>query len=201
MASDAPFRPRRRIDPAPGRLLVAEPALADPNFARTVVYLIDHDDDGTLGVVLNRPGTIDVGDVVPDWAPHATAPAVVFVGGPVRPEGAICLARRRPPDDRTSADTPAMFQPLTGNLGLIDLHQDPDEVVVDVDAVRVFGGYAGWSAGQLDAELAAGGWFVVESADADVFAADPGHLWRSVLARQHDVLRAVAQFPEDPIVN
>ena len=84
---------------APGSLLVAAPGLADPNFRRTVVYVIEHRDRGTLGVVLNRPGEVSVRDVLPSWAPLATLPHAVFVGGPVESQTALCLAAVRTGED------------------------------------------------------------------------------------------------------
>ncbi len=187
-----------------GRLLVAEPTLADPNFHRTVVYLIEHSpEDGALGIVLNRPGHVPVGEIVPDWAPYVSAPDQVFVGGPVNPEGALCLARRSSagpgPDD--DVDPPPVFRPITTSIGAIDLHRDPTDAPDGISALRVFAGYAGWSPGQLEGELDLGGWYVVGATDDDVFTDHPDRLWRDVLRRQRGEVRAAAFHPEDPSVN
>ena len=84
--------------PGKGALLVASPTLADPNFFRSVIFLLAHDDDdGTLGVVLNRPSPIPVDEIVPEWGALAAAPSVLFIGGPVQPSAAICIGRTELP--------------------------------------------------------------------------------------------------------
>jgi putative transcriptional regulator len=191
-----------------GHLLVAEPTLADPNFERTVVYLIEHSANGALGLVLNRPGEVPVHEAVPVWAPYVDSPGRVFVGGPVSPEGAICLARCPSPgpvdgllDGDVEADPTALFKPITTSIGAIDLHGDPSDAPAGITALRVFAGYAGWSGGQLELELESGGWYVLDARDDDVFTEHPERLWRDVLRRQRGSLRSVAYFPLDPSVN
>lgn len=196
-----------------GRLLVAEPTLDDPNFRRAVVYLIEHSADGAIGLVLNRPGEVDVRDAVPAWAPYVGDDDRIYVGGPVSPEGAICLARCPSAGPAVTGlldeDEPAepdavtgpVFRPLTTGIGVIDLHADPSDAPPGVTALRVFAGYAGWSGGQLESELDVGGWYVVRALDDDVFTASPETLWRDVLRRQRGPLRAVAHHPVDPSVN
>jgi putative transcriptional regulator len=178
-----------------GRLLVATPELQDPNFARTVVLMLEHTADGALGLVLNRPTDTTLVGTLPSWADLGAAPAVVFVGGPVQPEAAIGLARR------TGAGDPDGFAPLFDRVGTVDLERDPGDVVPSIDAVRIYVGYAGWGPGQLDGELAANGWYVVDLVHDDVWSSRPGALWRSVLARQRGPLRLVAGFPDDPAMN
>lgn len=191
-----------------GHLLVAEPTLADPNFSRTVVYLIEHSESGALGLVLNRPGDVPVHRAVPAWAPYVDGAGTVFVGGPVSPEGAICLARCPSPGPVDSLfehdpdlDPTALFKPITTTIGAIDLHGDPSDAPSGITALRVFAGYAGWSGGQLELELEAGGWYVLDAEDDDVFTDQPDLLWRDVLHRQRGPLRSVAYFPLDPSVN
>jgi len=179
-----------------GRLLVASPDLDEPTFARTVVLMLEHNSDGALGVVLNRPTDATVRDPLPAWGDLAAAPAVVFVGGPVQPEAAIGLGRRT-----GLADEPDGFAPLFGDLGTVDLERAPDEVKPAVDRVRVFAGYAGWGPRQLDGELAANGWFVVDAVPDDPWVSAPGTLWRDVLRRQRGPFRVFAEFPSDPTQN
>ncbi len=177
-----------------GRLLVASPRLADPNFYRTVVLMCAHDDDGALGVVLNRPSESPVAEFLPDWAPLAADPGVVFVGGPVSPEVAVGVAEAagpRPPSEGWTT--------VSGPLGMIDLAVSPAEL--GVDRARVFSGYAGWGAGQLEGEIARGDWFVVESAPGDGFAAEPEGLWVRVLRRQPGRLALWSTFPPNPAFN
>lgn len=178
-----------------GRLLVAEPTLGDPNFHRTVVYLIDHGDDGALGVVLNRPSELSVGEVVPAWAPYVSDPKTVFIGGPVSPEAAICLGRC--PD----GDESPLWRSLHDDVGVVDLNGDPLLAPTGMTGLRVFAGYSGWSAGQLEAEMAMDGWFVLDALAEDLFAETAEQLWNGVLARQQGPVRRFAHFPEDPSVN
>lgn len=191
-----------------GRLLVAEPTLQDPNFQRTVVYLIEHSESGALGLVLNRPGDVLVREAVPAWAPYVDGDGPVHVGGPVSPEGAICLARCSSDGPRESLfegapepDPTAIFKPITTTIGALDLHGDPSDAPGGIGALRIFAGYAGWSGGQLELELESGGWYVVDAEDDDVFTDHPEDLWRRVLQRQPGSLRAIAFFPADPTDN
>jgi len=183
------------ITPTAGRLLVASPQIGDPNFHRTVVLMLQHDAEGALGLVLNRPSDTFVDEVLPAWADSVAKPERVFVGGPVERSAAICLGRRRP------GTVPAGWSQASGDLGTVDLDADPDETASDLAVMRVFAGYSGWGPGQLEGELDAGGWFVVAATDEDPFTADPDDLWRATLARQPSRLRMVASFPEDPSSN
>jgi putative transcriptional regulator len=178
-----------------GRLLVANPLLPDPNCDRTVVLLLAHEDEGALGVVLNRPSDTEVDAPLPRWERLAASPSVVFVGGPVAPGAAICLARV---PEGQHADG---WIPLVGELGTLDLEQDPDDVVVGVAAIRVFAGYAGWGPGQLEQEIDAGAWFVLPAEPGDPMSDDPEQLWKRVLRRQGGRLALVAALPPDPSLN
>jgi len=178
-----------------GRLLVAAPGMLDPNFDRTVVLLLEHSADGAVGVVLNRPSDTDVSDPLPAWADVAAPPAVVFTGGPVVPDGALALGRAG------EGAEPDHWTPLFGGLGLVQLDDAAAGPRVGVDRLRVFAGHAGWTSGQLEAEVAAGGWIVVDAEADDAFAADPVDLWRRVLARQPGRLAWFANCPPDPRVN
>jgi putative transcriptional regulator len=178
--------------PARGKLLVAAPPLVDPNFDRTVVLLLEHGDEGSLGLVLNRPSLTSVPEVLPDWTAFADPPAVVFVGGPVAAGAVIALARG-------SGASPG-WVPLLEDLGTVDLGVDPGDGP-DLTALRVFVGYAGWEAGQLDAELAQDAWFVVDARATDPFVRDPEALWSAVLRRQRGRLKIFASCPADPSVN
>ena len=194
-----------------GRLLVAAPTLRDPNFDRTVVLVLEHTDDGALGVVLNRPSDIEVADALPGgWELLAAEPPVVFLGGPVAPTGAICVARRggrgiRPydhdRDDDDEDDDDAQWQPLFGDLGIVDLERPPEDVAAEVADLRVFVGHAGWGPGQLEGEVEVGGWFVLDALPDDTVAARPDALWELVLRRQGGAMARVALFPSDPTMN
>src|SRR5215470_7746075 len=148
----------RAMESLTGRLLVATPALRDPNFERTVVLLVAHENGGALGVVLNRATEVPVREVLGGWGGVATEPSVVFEGGPVQPEAAICLAR-------VSNVTTELhgFSRVQGSLGTIDLTRDPDIMRDELLDVRVFAGYAGWAPGQLEDEIATGSWLTFAS--------------------------------------
>ena len=173
-----------------GKLLVSPPNLFDPNFNRTVVLMLVHNPDGALGVILNRPSRTRVADLVPLWAPAAAHPAVVHGGGPVEPQAAIALARG---DTRI---TPDGWSPVYDDIGTVDLHRDPDDVG-GIQQIRVFVGYSGWGAGQLEDELARGGWIVVAADRNDAFDPDPSTLWERVLLRQASSVALLAKSPDD----
>ncbi|MBV8162264.1 MAG: YqgE/AlgH family protein [Acidimicrobiia bacterium] len=178
-----------------GKLLVATPVLGDGIFDRSVVLLIEHDDtEGAFGVVLNRPSTTGVDGALPEWSALAASPSVVFVGGPVSPEAAICLARMSHPDAEG-------WVPVVGSVGALDLSQDADQLVAAVDEVRLYAGYAGWTTGQLEDEIEAGAWFVVDARESDVLSGEPDSLWRRVLRRQRGRLALFAAYPPDPTTN
>ena len=186
-----------------GRLIVAAPTLKDPNFDRTVVFVLEHTDDGALGVVLNRPSEIEVSDALPGWGLLATQPPVVFLGGPVAPTGAICLGRTDVTGDggAESGEEGGGWMPLFGGLGTVDLDASPDDVAPKVVDLRVFVGHAGWGGGQLDGEVDVGGWFVLDAIPDDAFSPRPESLWEMVLRRQGGAMARVANFPSDPGMN
>ncbi|MYS22312.1 putative transcriptional regulator [Streptomyces sp. DvalAA-14] len=184
-----------------GRLLVATPRLADPNFERAVVFLLDHHRKGSLGVVLNRPTAVDVGDVLQPWAPLAVAPGVVFEGGPVSLDSALGLAVVPGGPGADGEAGPLGWRRVHGAIGLVDLEAPPELLAAELGSLRIFAGYAGWGPGQLDRELAAGAWYLVESEPGDLSAPDPERMWRAVLRRQRGKLAMVATYPDDPSLN
>jgi putative transcriptional regulator len=177
-----------------GRLLVATPRLDDPTFVRTVVLIIDHDEDGALGVVLNRASDVPVAEADEDWAPLASAPPVLFGGGPVEPDALVALGRLTPLASR--ADTT-----IVERIQLIDLDEEASAAAATVEDLRVFAGYAGWAPGQLEAELALDAWIALDAQVGDVFTGDPEGLWARVLRRQGGRLAVLATIPEDPSRN
>lgn len=157
-----------------GRLLVALPTLTDPNFHRTVVYVLEHEPvSGALGVIVNRPSWMEVSEHLPELSDVVVPPAVVFIGGPVQREIALTVVR----DDG-------------GGPVLIE---EPDAS----RPCRVFSGYAGWGVGQLEGEIAEGSWHVAEPEPDDVFCPHPETLWSDVWSRQSGRLRMLATFPAD----
>ena len=185
-----------------GRLLVATPVLADPNFRRTVILVVEHEaEEGTLGVVLNRPTDVPVERVLDAWSDLVTGPSVVFKGGPVAPNSALAIGLV--PGDAE----PLGWHALDGaaaamsRLGLVDLDAPPDLLAPAIHRLRVYAGYAGWAPGQLKGEIDEGAWYVVPAEPADAFAGQPGELWGEVLRRQGGEMAFTATFPDDPSLN
>ncbi len=177
-----------------GKLLVATPPLTDPNFDRTVIYVLEHTADGAVGVVLNRPLAERAPEELHAWAEHISAPGTLFAGGPVDEEALIALARLQ-------GAVEGSWSQVAESLGSIDLMLDPLDVAQSVLALRVFRGYSGWGAMQLDRELAEGAWMVLPAELTDVFCSDPTDLWRIVLRRQGGRLAWVANAPDDLSAN
>jgi putative transcriptional regulator len=179
-----------------GMLLLASPELVDPNFADTVVLLLDADEQGALGVVLNRPSPVPVVSVLADWGDLVAEPEVLFRGGPVSPEGALAVALVHDP-----ASVPIGLRPVTDRLAIVDLDASATELDDAVDGMRIFAGYAGWGAGQLEVEIEGGDWYVVPALPPDPFRADQSDLWREVMRRQPGELAWHMNRPIDPELN
>jgi putative transcriptional regulator len=177
-----------------GSLLVATPAIEAGPFLRSVVFLLDHDAEGALGVIVNRPLDSDVDDVLPDWAGFVNAPVCLFDGGPVAMDSALALGVV------ADAVPPLGWRQMAGRVGLVDL-DGPLPTGGELAGLRVFAGYAGWAPEQLESELAEGAWIVVDAHDEDLISARPETLWRDVLRRQDDDLRFWTTFPDDPSAN
>lgn len=171
------------VESARGHLLVATPQLMDPNFARSVVLVLEHSEDGALGVVLNRPSSESVNGVLPDWAPVIAPPRVVFAGGPVETGAVLGVATAAEGD----------------GFEVVDLTEPPD--ALRPGSLRLFAGYAGWGPGQLDAELAEGSWFVLDAELGDLVDDDPDDLWARVLRRQGGLVSLLATYPPAPWLN
>jgi putative transcriptional regulator len=178
-----------------GRLLVAMPVLQDPNFERTVTLLLEHTEEGALGLVLNRPSDTELDDPLPEWGPLAAEPPVVFVGGPVALDGAIGLARATDPVPSEG------WAPLFDDLGTVDLRRSPEDIEAPLEGLRVFLGHAGWGPGQLEAELDEDSWIIEDARRTDVFTEDPEDLWSAVLRRKGREYVLLATMPMDPSQN
>lgn len=179
-----------------GQLLVATPLTGD-FFRRTVVLVLQHDEDGAHGLVLNSPLEAQVSAVLPEWQPHVTPPGTLFQGGPVGMDTAMGLVTVPGDDTEGLLGISLLF----GSLGLVDLDAPPPVVTPDLAGLRIFAGYAGWSPGQLDDELSQGAWYVVPCEPRDPFQADTTHLWRDILVRQRNTLSLVATHTDHPEMN
>jgi len=180
------------VDSLQGKLLVSSPALLDPNFRRTVVLIAHHDDDGAMGLVLSRPSDLPATHAVPTLEGLPGADDPVFVGGPVQPEAFMVLAEF---DDVREAAAPIM-----AGLGFMPADSEPEDL--SIRRLRLFAGYSGWGAGQLEAELDEDSWIVVDARPDDAFAPDPDELWRSVLRRKGGPFAGLmTTMPIDPELN
>lgn len=182
--------------PTKGRLLLATPPLEDPNFDRTVVYVLEHHDEGALGLILNRPMDEQLGEPLEAWVELQSVPSTIFAGGPVEPDALIALARTA-----GEVDDDEHLAPLNGEIASADLSADPVLMHGTISALRVFRGYAGWGPGQLDGEIEAGAWLVLDSEPGDLFTDTPDDLWRTVLRRQPGRLAWLAEAPNDLDLN
>ncbi|WP_298444925.1 YqgE/AlgH family protein [Gordonia sp. (in: high G+C Gram-positive bacteria)] len=189
---------RGPVQVKPGSLLIASTLLTAPTFARTVIYVIEHDENGTLGVVLNRMSQAAVFNILPQWSELAASPRAVFIGGPVQAESAVCLGVAKSGVD---LDTQPRLHRVRGTVCMVDLDADPDELEPILTGVRIFAGYAGWSAGQLGEELDEGSWIVATGLPADLLAPATVDVWHAVLRRQEWPLPLLATYPADPLTN
>ena len=191
----------RRISVAPaahrvraGTLLLANTDLLEPTFRRSVIYIVEHNDGGTLGVVLNRPSETAVYNVLPQWAKLATKPKTMFIGGPVKRDAALCLATLRVGIDPTGVPG---LRHVQGRMVMVDLDADPDTIAPMVEGVRIFAGYSGWTIGQLEGEIERDDWIVLSALPSDVLVEPRVDLWARVLRRQPLPLSLLATHPID----
>jgi putative transcriptional regulator len=168
-----------------GKLLIASPSMPD-YFHRTVILVVEHAEEGAFGLVLNRPSETTVGEASPELAELIGEEHLLFVGGPVQPNAVTAIGEHPDPVQATKL--------IVGGVGMVDLDDPPE-----LSRFRVFAGYAGWSAGQLDGELEQGAWIVEDVHPDDPFADDD--LWSSVLRRKGGEYALLARMPPDPSVN
>jgi putative transcriptional regulator len=178
------------MDSLRGSLLIAAPQLLDPNFRRTVVLIADHNDEGAMGVILNRPSGMTVADAAPELEPLIGPEAPIFAGGPVQPTSGVVLA-----------EVTELGDPVFADIVLVPGLEELADVVDSAGRIRVFAGYAGWGPGQLDGELERDDWIVDPAQPGDVFHEEPDSLWSEVLQRKGGQYALVARMPDDPSLN
>ena len=181
------------MDSLKGQLLLASPALFDPNFRRTVVLITEHNEEGAAGLVLNRLSETTVAEAVPDLVPLVADQERVYVGGPVEQSAVLVLAEFDDPEDAAAL--------VVGDIGFMPGNGDFELLAAATRRVRVFAGYAGWGAGQLEAELEESSWIVEAPDGLDLFPEPDTDLWGAALRRKGGVYRVVALMPEDPSQN
>jgi putative transcriptional regulator len=176
-----------------GKLLVALPTLVDPNFARTVVLVAEHTDEGAMGLVLNRPSEAMVDESVEELGDVVSAGAPVFIGGPVQTQSVMVLAEFDEPTQAAAL--------VLDDVGFLPAEADLAELSGRTRRARVFAGHSGWGPGQLDEELADGSWIVADAEPDDAFHEAPDILWTAVLDRKGGPFALLARMPADPSVN
>ncbi len=181
------------MDSARGKLLIAGPALLDPNFWRTVVLVVEHNEEGALGLVLNRPSETAIGEAVEELDELIGADELLFIGGPVQPAAVIVLAQFEDPGEAalTAFD----------DVGVLGTASSPEELSVGIRQAKAFVGHAGWGPGQLEAELERDDWIVEDARLDDAFSDEPRGLWSNVLTRKGGSYALVARMPADPSSN
>jgi putative transcriptional regulator len=191
--------PRRQVasgamdESLAGQLLLASPALLDPNFERTVVLVAMHGVEGAMGVVLNRPSDSTVAVAAPQLEQAISDSDPIYLGGPVQPDSIVLLAEFVDP-------APAGVLVL-GRIGFPAPDADLDELAQATDRVRAFAGFAGWSEGQLEEEIARGDWIAQPALPEDVFTEASEELWSRALTRMGGSYALLARMPRDPSVN
>lgn len=177
-----------------GTLLLANTDLLEPTFRRSVIYIVEHNSGGTLGVVLNRPSETAVYNVLPQWAKLATKPKSMFIGGPVKRDSALCLATMKVGVDASSVPG---LRHVQGRIAMVDLDAEPEDIEDAVEGVRIYAGYSGWSVGQLDGEIERDDWIVLSALPSDVLVEPRVDLWSRVLRRQPMPMAMLATHPID----
>ena len=180
------------IEPHRGSLLVATPQLEDPNFRRSVVLVLEHGSEGSLGVILNRPSSAVLDGALPDWAVDIDCSTQVFSGGPVQPDAVLALAPVSEPWAGSTA--------VTEGIAILDLEADLDSDQLDASTVRYYIGYSGWSPGQLRLEIEEGAWWTFDAANNDL-SLEPSNCWSQVLSRQRSAARLLAMHPDHSFLN
>lgn len=181
-------------NPEKGKLLVAEPFLGDPNFERSVILLTEHNEEGTVGYVLNRPMDLKLEDVIPDFPEFD---ASIFHGGPVEQSNLYFIHTR--PDIFDGAIP--ISERLYWGGDFSQLQTAVDEKLITSSEIRFFLGYSGWSPGQLSAELSEKSWRVVPSEEVNVFEPNSTEMWKNAISNLGGDYKLWANAPSDPLLN
>ncbi|MEN8376858.1 MAG: YqgE/AlgH family protein [Gemmatimonadota bacterium] len=180
------------MDSLKGQLLISGGGLYDPNFRHTVILLAAHDEQGAVGVVLNRPLDVTVEDAVPVLSDLTVPGEALFEGGPVEPGHAVLLVE---------VDDPGMLDvQVFGSVGFLT-GEVSAELRPRIRRARIYVGHSGWGPGQLEAEMGEDSWILEPAIADDIFTDDPDSLWRRVLERKGPDYVAVSRIPFDPSMN
>jgi putative transcriptional regulator len=172
-----------------GQFLVATPIIGSVPFERSVIFLLEHDESGTIGVVINRPTDLLVEEHLAGYGDMLSDPPLVFLGGPVSSDTAVALGRGTAVDFLRPSALPG--------IGIVDIERP----VAGLDSLRIFAGYAGWEAGQLEAELDEGAWWVLFPDVSEVFTSQVDGMWERTVERAPGTIPLYATYPIDPSTN
>ena len=179
-----------------GIFLVASPALRDPNFRQTVVLLCEHNADGALGFVVNRPTAMSLSEVLPQVPIMEAQKHLLYSGGPVQTNQVMLLYRVHEPPEGSHSVLDDVC--LGGDFETLNrmLTQSESE-----ERFRAFAGYSGWGPGQLENEMQVGSWITIPADPASVFDRDPAVLWAEILRSLGEPFHLYAEMPADPTLN
>lgn len=180
--------------PGKGTLLISEPFLADPNFKRTVVLLAEHNAQGSIGFILNRPLEFKLNHLVGNFPKFD---ATVFLGGPVQQDSLHFIHKVRGLADPEDEVIPGVY--WGGDFGRLKAMVAKGEVTPD--DIRFFMGYSGWGPKQLEEEMKAKTWIISKTKAGFAFADQPTGLWQEILIAMGGKFKALSNFPEDPSLN
>lgn len=192
--ADRLFNALERNDPEPGMLLVAAPGMLSEEFNRSVVLIIEHNEQLTFGVNLASRSDLAVFNVMPEWLPAVAKPQALYIGGPLNQQSVVGLAMTKAGVD---LDQAPHLNRLANRLAHVDLRADPGSIAEQVEGMRLFAGYAEWAPGQLDEEIERGDWYVTPALPTDVVVPGRTDLWGDVMRRQQMPLPLFSTFPAD----
>ncbi|GAB3695772.1 YqgE/AlgH family protein [Corynebacterium nasicanis] len=192
--ADRLFNALERNEPAPGMLLIAAPGMDSDEFNRSVVLIIEHNEQLTFGVNLASRSDLAVFNVMPDWLPAVAKPQALYIGGPLNQQSVVGLAMTKAGVDMEEAP---QLNRLANRLAHVDLRAEPGDIADLVEGMRLFAGYAEWAPGQLDGEIERGDWYVTPALPTDVIVPGRTDLWGDVMRRQQAPLPLFSTFPAD----
>ncbi len=190
----------------PGSYLIASPMLLDPNFRRTVVMICEHGEAGSLGLIVNRPTSVTLGQVVPDLnlEPRAPKEEPIYSGGPVE-SNRLMVVRLGAADPAEGSEPLEAVQEVCQGISLVaDITSTLERIRsagVPIGSYRFFLGYAGWGRGQLASEMKEGAWIVRPHDPRLLFESKPQRTWHEALIQLGGVYGLYSQMPHDPTVN
>jgi len=168
----------RELEPAPGLFLVASRRMTDPHFSQTVIYLVIHNDQGTLGLVVNRPSPIRLSEAVSGIGREEGDDHAIYIGGPVNHDLITMLIR--------SEQENALMKQVADDVYFSHDRRVLDQLLAEqkpANALRCYMGHAGWTAGQLDKELEHGDWHIIKADPNAIFSSRPGSLWNRLIEK------------------